>query len=72
MLKEIGCRAGLAYPLNSYAARHSWATMAQEADIPLSVISAGMGHTSEKTTRIYLADLNNTVIDEANRSVIGF
>ena len=72
MLKEIGCRAGLAYPLNSYAARHSWATMAQTADIPLSIISAGMGHTSEKTTRIYLAELNNAVIDEANRSVIGF
>ena len=72
MLKEIGCRAGMDYPLNSYAARHSWATMAQKADVPLSVISAGMGHTSERTTRIYLAELNSTVIDEANRSVIGF
>ncbi|KAA2648104.1 site-specific integrase, partial [Alistipes onderdonkii] len=39
-------------------------------NIPLSVISAGMGHASEKTTQIYLASLENSVIDQANRSLI--
>ncbi|KAA3035097.1 site-specific integrase, partial [Alistipes onderdonkii] len=33
-------------------------------------ISAGMGHASEKTTQIYLASLENSVIDQANRSLI--
>lgn len=72
MLKEIGRRAGTGFPLNSYAARHSWATLAREADVPIAVISEGMGHASEKTTRIYLAELDNTVVDSANRNVIGF
>ncbi len=56
--------------LTSYTARHSWATAARNHNVPLSVISAGMGHTSEQTTRIYLAALDNSVIDEANKGII--
>ena len=29
-----------------------------------------MGHTSEKTTRIYLASLSQVVMDEANHKVL--
>ena len=32
----------------------------------LSVISEGMGHGSEKMTRVYLASVNSTVVDKAN------
>lgn len=39
-------------------------------NVPLSVISESMGHGSESTTRIYLASLDDTVIDDANRMVI--
>ena len=56
--------------LTSYTARHSWATAARNHNVPLSIISAGMGHTSEQTTRIYLAALDNSVIDEANKGII--
>lgn len=70
MLKEIGRRASTPFPLNSYAARHSWATLARDSGIPLSVISGGMGHTSERTTRIYLSQLEHGVIDRANRLII--
>lgn len=70
MLKEIGRRAGSGFPLSSYAARHSWATLARAAEVPVSVISSGMGHASERTTRIYLAEIGNSVIDRANRRVI--
>lgn len=63
-LLNCGCK------LTSYTARHSWATAARNHNVPLSVISAGMGHTSEQTTRIYLAALDNSVIDEANRGII--
>ena len=38
--------------------------------IPLSVISEGMGHDSEKTTQIYLASLKTEVIDKANRKIL--
>ena len=64
VLLNSGCK------LTSYTARHSWATAARNHNVPLSVISAGMGHTSEQTTRIYLAALDNSVIDEANRGII--
>lgn len=32
--------------LTSYTSRHSWATAARNHNVPISVISAGMGHTS--------------------------
>lgn len=70
-LKEIGCDIHLEQPLTMYVARHSWASIAHSEDIPLSVISEGMGHESEKTTRIYLASLETQVIDKANRKILG-
>ena len=54
----------------TYVARHTWATLAHENGVAMSVISEGMGHGSEKTTRIYLANLSHQVIDKANRAVI--
>ena len=56
--------------LTSYVSRHTWASIAREKGVALSIISEGMGHTSEKTTRIYLASLNQTIIDEANHKVL--
>lgn len=69
-LKEIGNRLGLNQPLTMYCARHSWASIARDEGIPLSVISEGMGHDSEKTTQIYLASLKTEVIDKANRKIL--
>ena len=62
---ECGCK------LTSYTSRHSWATAARNHNVPISVISQGMGHTSEQTTQIYLTMLENSVIDEANKGIIG-
>lgn len=56
--------------ISSYTARHSWATAARRHNIPLSVISAGMGHTSERTTLIYLDSIETTEIDKANREIL--
>ena len=56
--------------LTSYTSRHSWATAARNHNVPISVISAGMGHTSEQTTHIYLTMLENSVIDDANQGLI--
>ena len=70
-LKNIGKRLGLCLPLTMYCARHSWASIAYNEGIPLSVISEGMGHDSEKTTRIYLTSLKTEVVDNANRKILG-
>ncbi len=69
-LKVIGERLGLKAPLTMYVARHAWASIAWSKNIPLSVISEGMGHNSEKTTRIYLASLNTVAVDKANSIIL--
>lgn len=70
-LKDIGEMAGLDIPLSMYAARHSWASIAKSSGIPISVISEGLGHDNESTTRIYLASLDTSVIDNANERILG-
>lgn len=69
-LKKIGDMAGLDMPLTMYVARHTWASVARSKNIPLSVISEGMGHDSETTTKIYLASLDSGILDKANKSII--
>ena len=56
--------------LTSYTARHTWATTARNRNVPLSVISAGMGHASEQTTRVYLDSIADAVVDAANKEII--
>lgn len=69
-LKEIAKMVGLSIPLTLYVARHSWASIAKSKNIPISVISEGMGHDSEMTTQIYLASLDNAVVDRANAHIL--
>ena len=69
-LKKIATMLGLDMPLTLYVARHSWASAAKAKGVPLSVISEGMGHESESTTRIYLASLDTSVVDRANDLIL--
>ena len=69
-LKEVARWAALQMPLTMYCARHGWASIAKSKNIPLSVISEGMGHDSEETTRIYLASLDTSVVDRANSLIL--
>lgn len=70
LLKRLSRMLGMQQNLSFYTARHSWATLARDSNVPVSVISAGMGHTSERTTRIYLASLENSLIDNANKGIL--
>lgn len=69
-LKIIGQLAGVTIPLTTYCARHSWASAAKHNDIPIGVIQNALGHESEKTTQIYLSQLDTTAVDRANRKII--
>ena len=69
-LKKVVELAGIDCNLTMYVARHSWASAAKSKNVPLSVISEGMGHDSEATTQIYLASLENSVIDKANKLIL--
>ena len=70
-LKELSAVLKLQRPLTMYVARHSWASAAKAKNIPLSVISEGMGHVTESTTQIYLASLETSVVDKANKMILG-
>jgi site-specific recombinase XerD len=83
-LKEIGTvdilqgrggkkeKTGLFPDLSTYWARHSWASIAAELEIPIETISAMLGHrVGSKVTSVYVA-FNRKKIDEANRRVIDF
>ena len=70
LLGRLSEMLGCGCKLTSYTSRHSWATAARNHNVPISVISQGMGHTSEQTTRIYLTMLENSVIDDANKGII--
>lgn len=69
LLGIIGERLRLSVKLTTYVARHSWATEALRQNIPVAVISQALGHTSEKTTRIYLAQLDQSVLNKANAKI---
>lgn len=69
-LKEVSAMAGLHANLTMYVSRHSWASIAKSKNVPLSVISEGMGHDSETTTQIYLASLDSSLIDKANEMIL--
>ena len=69
-LKQVARLAKISTPLTMYVSRHSWASIAQSKNVPLSVISEGMGHDNEETTRIYLAAIQTNQIDDANRRIL--
>ena len=70
LLKKIGKQLDLPIPLTMYVGRHSWASVAKSRNVPISVISEGMGHDSENTTQIYLASLDTSVVDRANKKIL--
>lgn len=69
-LDEIRKLIGLETKLTTYNIRHTWATEALLNGVPVAVIVQALGHTSEKTTRIYLAKLDQTIMNNANKLII--
>lgn len=57
--------------LTTYWARHTWATIAAELDVPKDTIAAALGHGGNTVTDIYI-DFNQKKVDEANRLVLDY
>ena len=68
-LKKITFRLNINVRLTTYTARHTWATLARESGAPISIISAGLGHTSEEMTRVYLKEFDQETLAQVNRIV---
>lgn len=69
-LKKVGGMAEIEIPLTMYVARHTWASIAKQKNVPISVISDALGHDSEKTTQIYLSTLDTSAVDDANSRIL--
>ena len=58
--------------LSTYAARHTWATMAYYCEIHQGIISEAMGHSSIAVTENYLKPFRREKIDRANDLVLSY
>ena len=67
-LAKIGKMVGL--KLTTYVARHTWASLMEECGESIAIISQGMGHCSERTTKTYLKGIASRVIDDANEGML--
>jgi len=65
-LYRLSTRLGLGVRLTSYVARHTWATLAYNEDIPVSKISAGLSHASEEITHTYLRSFSTEQLAAVN------
>jgi site-specific recombinase XerD len=69
-LKSIGVLCEIEIKLTTYVARHSFATFLKRNGVSTSIISEAMKHDTEKTTQIYLDSFENSVIDDANETLL--
>ncbi|SFF15180.1 site-specific integrase [Spirosoma endophyticum] len=69
-LKMLASLCGIGSNLTSYVSRHSFATQAMLHDIPLTAISTMLGHSSLKTTEIYLKGLPVNILDNYNERIL--
>lgn len=68
-LKKLSVLARIGAKLSTHVSRHSWATIGKKQNLPLWVISEGLGHSSQKTTYIYLASFDRATIDQASEQI---
>lgn len=66
-LKIIADILDINVTLTSYVARHTYAMTLKRNKVNIAVISEGLGHTDINTTRAYLSQFDNTVLDEADQ-----
>ena len=69
-LKALASLCGISSNLTSYVSRHSFATQALLHNIPLAAISTMLGHSSLKTTEIYLKSLPVNLLDGYNEIIL--
>jgi integrase len=69
-LKDLAGKAKISSELTTYVARHTYATVMKRSGQSTALISEALGHDSEKTTQIYLDSFENSILDEASKSIL--
>lgn len=69
-LKALARRAAIPVNLTSYTVRHSWASLAYQADVPIGVIAQALGHSHPDITMTYIRELDNDTLRRGNERVL--
>lgn len=69
-LKQIGKLLGIEISLTTYVMRHTFATLMLASGATVELISQCLGHTSIKTTQIYLSKLTTEKLDKATDTML--
>ena len=69
-LGKLGSMLGISNLVTTYSARHTWASLLEPCGVNTSVISQGLGHSSERVTRIYMKGMPSHVLDGANERML--
>lgn len=69
-LKNLAKICEIDQNLTTYVSRHSFATQAMIQEVPLNAISTMLGHSSLKTTEIYLKTLPSNILDDYNAKIL--
>lgn len=69
-LKILANMAGIEEKLTGYVARHSFATIADDLEIPITAISKMLGHQKISTTQAYIGSLRKNRLDDYQDRVV--
>ncbi|MBQ8988089.1 MAG: tyrosine-type recombinase/integrase [Prevotella sp.] len=61
---------GVSRHLTSYVSRHTWASTAYSENVDLAVISKALGHSNPHHTLIYIRQIDDQRLNDANRHLI--
>ena len=70
MLKRLGEMASIHHQLTSYVSRHSWASIAYDSNVDLAIISKALGHANPQHTLIYIRQINDSRLYDANQQIL--
>jgi len=71
LLKEVADTCKINKVLTTHVARHTWSQLAKNKGVASAHIQNSLGHSSLRTTEIYLRDLDNNDLDAVNDIVTG-
>lgn len=71
-LHLLARKRGVCGKVTSYSARHTWATVGKYCNIPIEVISEGLGHASITTTEGYMKSFGSERLEDANTVIINY
>jgi len=71
-MKQIAPELGIFKPVTTYYARHSFATVLRNSGVSMEFISEALAHSSQQTTKSYLAGFEQETIHATTDALLNF